>query len=149
MKESNNIQLERLDYKDQNKILDLINSDSDLKKTFSGGRNTMARLLNTDYAAFIKKENKTIGFIMLVNNGKTNKYEVDIGILKAYRKKGYGSEALSLLKKIIKKNKLNIEIQIKKNNIAAIKSVLNNGFSLIRDDNMCNYYVLLDNKKNR
>lgn len=139
------IYLEKLYGNDEKKILDMIFSDDDLRKTFMGDKNTQSRLINSVYSALIKKEDIDVGFVMLVENMRTNKYEIDMGILKEYRSKGYGTEALKILKGIILNNKLDVEIQIKKVNIGAIKSVLNNGFTLCREDVTCNYYGL--NKK--
>ena len=136
------VYLERLDYKEQNKIIDLIYKDEVLYETFLEKGNTLGRLSNSAYVAFIKDEDIVVGFVMLVEIPETNTYEVDMGILKDYRKKGYGSIALSLLKDLIKNNKLNVEIQTKKENIGAIKSVLKNGFVLLRQDEECNYYTL-------
>jgi len=141
------IYLYRLEYNEQHEILNLINKDIDLHNTFSGERNTISRILNADYIALIKKGNINIGFVMLVNNLKTNMYEIDMGILKKYRNKGYGTQVLSILKSIILKNKIKTEIQIKKTNIGAIKSVLKNGFILSKNDKNCNYYTLLDKSK--
>lgn len=140
MKKKEEIYLQRLDDNDLTKILDMIYSDEDLKKTFIGEKNTRSRLLNSIYAAIIKKENTDIGFVMLVDNERTNKSEIDMGILKAYRNKGYGTEVLRQLKSIIISNELDIEIQIKKLNMGAIKSVLNNGFVLKSQNQECNYY---------
>ena len=56
MKKYDDIYLYRLKDSQQHEVLALINQDSDLKNTFSGGRNTMSRIFNAGYVAFIKKK---------------------------------------------------------------------------------------------
>lgn len=140
MKKEDKIYLQRLEFGDETQILDMISKDEELKDTFSGGNNTISRLMNSIYSAIIKKGNQDVGFVMIVNNEKTDTNEIDMGILKQYRSKGYGTEALRILKQIIIENELDIEIQIKKLNIGAIKSVINNGFVLTKEKEECNYY---------
>ena len=145
---NNDITLKRLNYKEQWNVVDIIYSDDKLLETFGGYRNTKSRLINSNYVAFIQKKDKTIGFVMIVNNPKNNANEIDIGIIQRYRNKGYGTQALSILKSLILQNNLlNIKIQIKKENIAAIKSVLNNGFVLLNCDDECNYYTIQEKTK--
>ena len=86
---------------------------------------------------------------MLVFNEKTDKYEIDMGILSRYRGQGIGSKALAQLKQIILNNpeKLDIEIQTKQVNEAAIRSVMKNGFVLYRQDEECYYFKLPEETK--
>lgn len=147
MKKNSEIFLQRIDFGDEKQVLDMIASDEELKNTFSGGKNTISRLINSIYTALIKKEEESIGFVMLVNNPKTDVNEIDMGILEKYRSKGYGTIALKLLKEIIIQNELQVEVQIKKVNIGAIKSTLNNGFVLAKEDKDHNYYVIGETKK--
>lgn len=143
------IELDKIAYDDGyglHKILELINSDSTLKDTFTGGMNTISRIINSSYAAYIKLNKKIIGFIMLVHNTYTNEYEVDMGILNKYQNKGYGTQALNLFKDVIVRNNVEVKIQVNKKNIPAIKSVLNNKFRLIKEDNIYNYYTIDLNK---
>ena len=66
-----------------------------------------------------------------------------MGILSQYRGKGYGSQALAYLKKIILNSPgLDIEIQTKQVNEAAIRSITKNGFVLSRQDDECFYFKL-------
>ena len=149
MSENKNIYLDRLDYDRQHEILDLVQSDTALRNTFTGKRNTISRLLNACYVAFIKLGNEDIGFVMIVNNPRNDMNEIDMGIIEKHKGKGYGTCALSILKNIIIENDLDITIQTSKDNIAANKSVINNGFSLSRNDKDCNYYVLDNNSYKR
>jgi len=143
-----NIELERINLYDQdelNGIISLIYSDEELKDTFGGNNNTRRRLINATYAAYIKKVNEKIGFVVLVDN--RGKYEVDMGILKNYRGKGYGTEALGLLKELIVKNNLDVEVQVSNVNLSAIRTVLKNGFELTRSDEFYNYYGISNKKR--
>ena len=144
-----NIYLDMLDYDRQHEILDLIQSDTTLRDTFTGSRNTVSRLLNACYVAFIKLGNKDIGFVMIVNNPRNNMNEIDMGIIEKYKGKGLGTKALGMLKDLIIDNELDVSIQTSKENIAANKSILNNGFILSRNDDNSNYYVLDDNSHKR
>jgi len=141
------ITLEKIKYNEENKIIDLIYKDPVLKETFSNHKYITSRILNSIYSAFIKLENETIGFIMIVENKKENINELDIGILKKYTNNGYGTIALNKLKQIILLNKIDIEIKVKKSNISAIKSILKNNFILIKEDNLYNYYSLSEEEK--
>lgn len=143
------IYLDRLDYDRQHEILDLIQSDATLRETFTGSRNTVSRLLNACYVAFIKLGTEDVGFVMIVNNPRNDMNEIDMGIIEKYREKGYGTIALGMLKDLIIDNGLDISIQTSKNNVAANRSILNNGFSLFRNDKDCNYYVLDDGSHKR
>lgn len=143
------IYLDRLDYDRQHEILDLIQSDATLRETFTGSRNTVSRLLNACYVAFIKLGTEDVGFVMIVNNPRNDMNEIDMGLIEKYRGKGYGTIALGMLKDLIIDNGLDISIQTSKNNIAANRSILNNGFSLSRNDKDCNYYVLDDDSHKR
>ena len=138
-----NIKLEKLEYNNQNKVLDIINNDENLKDTFGGDTNTISRILNASYIAIIKKEKIDIGFIMIVDNNSIN--EIDLGIISKYQNQGYGTYALSLLKDIITKEKIKVKIQVQNTNIPAIKSVLKNGFVLIESNEQYNYYSNLSN----
>ena len=137
-----NLYLDRLDYDRQHEILDLIQSDATLRDTFTGERNTISRLLNACYVAYIKLGNEDIGFVMIVTNPRNYINEIDMGIIEKYRSNGYGTMALGMLKDLIIENGLEVLIQTSKENIAANKSIINNGFSLSRNDKDCNYYVL-------
>ena len=141
------ITLEKINYEEENKIVDLIYKDPTLKETFSNHKNITSRILNSIYSAFIKLENETIGFIMIVENNKTNTNELDIVILEKYTNNGYGTLALKELKNIILLNKIEIEVQVEKSNICAIKSILNNGFILIKEDKLYYYYSLSEKDK--
>lgn len=137
-----NIRLKKLNPEELTKVIDLIYNDEDLRDTFSEEKIFRTRLLYAGYVALIQKDNKNIGFVMVVNNTKTNKNEVDMGILKEYRSKGHGKEALSLLKDIIILNDVEVEIQTKQKNIAAINSIIKNGFILVREDKEHYYYSI-------
>jgi len=136
------VNLRKLENREYSLILDMINQDSILKETFLGERNTVSRLLYTDYAAFIKVEEQVVGFLMLVMNEKENVYEVDMGILQKYRNCGYGTEALKILKEIILIQNLDINIQVKKSNEPAKRSIQNNGFINYKIDEEHEYYKL-------
>jgi predicted acetyltransferase len=138
----NNIKLRKLDFKEETKIIDVINQDDDLINTFSGDRGIRSRLANSCYSALIEKDGKSIGFVMIVNNPRTDINEIDMGVLKEHRGKGYGTEALGILKDIIVANGLEVEVQTKRKNIAAITSIVYNGFKLIRDDKDYYYYSI-------
>ena len=138
----NNIKLRKLDFKEETKIIDVINQDDDLINTFSGDRGIRSRLANSCYSALIEKDGKSIGFVMIVNNHRTDINEIDMGVLKEHRGKGYGTEALGILKDIIVANGLEVEVQTKRKNIAAITSIVYNGFKLVRDDKEHYYYSI-------
>jgi len=137
-----NVTLERLNGNDEAKILEIINSDANLKDTFSGERNTIYRILNSSYSALIKDNDETVGFIMMVNNDKTSSQEIDMGVLSQHRNKGYGTKALGLLKEKIIEQQVKVNIQIEKMNIAAIRTVVKNGFILSREDEKYSYYTI-------
>jgi len=143
----NDIKLEQLKNNEINIILDIILSDEILRKTFKGQNNTRSRLLASSYVALIKSNDELIGFIMTVLNAKNGIHEVDMGILENYRNKGYGTKALKLLKEIIINEKVKVEVQIKKINSPAIKTVIKNGFVLSREDEAHNYYTVDIEKK--
>lgn len=137
-----NIRLRKLNYNEETKVIDIINQDEDLQNTFAQDRGIRSRLANSCYTAVIEHDNKEIGFVMIVNNPRTDKNEVDMGILKEHRGKGYGTEALGILKDIIVANELEVEIQTKRKNVAAITSMVYNGFKLVRDDREHYYYSI-------
>mgnify|MGYP003303878989 CR=1 FL=1 len=149
MANKDNIKLQRLNYGEEGLVLKLIHKDEILRETFAGSRNTVTRIANSAYTALIKKDKTTIGFIMLVENGRTQKFEIDMGILSQYRGKGYGSQALSQLKRIIlnSPDKLDVEIQTRIVNEPAIRSILKNGFVLSRQDGECVYFKLSEESK--
>ena len=107
-KNTNRVRLKVLDYSEQQKILEMINSDEALKNTFSGDRNTIGRIFNSLYTAIIKDGSKEVGFIMIVYNGRTGKNEIDLGILTKYRNMGYGTKVLELLKDIKEKREAEV-----------------------------------------
>lgn len=138
------ISLKRVQLDDSNsltEILNLINGDEELQNVFSGQKNTMTRLLNASYVAFIQNKNQNIGFVMIVNNERTNTQEVDMGILEDFRNLGYGTKALELLKEVVEKNRIMVEVQIQNTNMLAIRTVEKNGCKLIRQTEEYNYYV--------
>lgn len=138
------LMLERIPRGQELDIIDIIKRDFNLERTFGGNNNTISRIMHSKYCAYIKLSNKVIGFVMIVDNDRTKTDEIDMGIIRGYTNKGYGTKALGILKKIIIANNLNPEIQVKKINISAIETVLRNDFSLIRDDEDCFYYRLKD-----
>ena len=137
-----NITLKKLLLNEENKVIDLILSDNKLEDTFGGMHNTLSRLVNSWYTCHILLDDVVIGFAMIVHNPKTEVNEVDMGILSKYRNKGYGTIALGKLKDIIVKNNLEVEVQVKKENISAIRTVLLNGFKKTREDETCNFYKI-------
>lgn len=139
--------LNRLEPGDDQPVLDLIQQDAILQRTFNGGRNTLTRLLNSDYTALINNGEEVVGFLMLVYNVRNKNYEVDIGILNKFRRMGYGTKALELLKDIILANQLEVEIQTKKVNVAAIRSITKNGFKLHRQDEEFYYFKLEESER--
>lgn len=141
------VYLERLEPGDEQPVLDMIQQDAILQRTFNGGRNTLTRLINSDYTAMINNGEEEVGFVMLVYNGRNKNYEVDMGILTKFRRMGYGTKALELLKDIILANQLEVEIQTKKVNVAAIRSITKNGFKLCRQDDECYYFKLSEENK--
>ena len=132
---------------DERQILDLIYSDPVLVKTFLGDKNTISRILTSIYTALIILDDEVIGFVLFVDNERTGKVEIDMGILSDYRNKGYGTMVLKKLKSIIIQEKLDVEIEIKEFNVGAINSVVKNGFVLNRKIEDRNYYVLGKRKK--
>lgn len=143
----NNIVIEQLNFNRQHIILDIIHQDSALKETFGGKKNTSSRILNSSYVGLIKKDNLTIGFIMLVYNQKNTVHEIDMGIIREYRNKGYGTMALNQLNIIIKQKNIDISIQIKKDNLSAIKTVFKNNFVLSKEDHQYFYYQNINKRK--
>lgn len=138
----NKLFLQKIDIGKEYQIIDMIYQDKNLKNTFSNEKNMVSRLLNSVYTAFIKYEDKNVGFITIIENKKTNINEIDIGILTEYQNKGFATESLKQLKQIIITNKIEVEIQIEKSNIYAIKSVLKNNFVLSKEHRNYNYYTL-------
>ena len=147
MENKNDVNLCELRYNELVSILNMIETDQDLKDTFGGGGNTRSRLANSCYSAFIRNKTKPVGFIMVVYNERTSKYEIDMGVLKEHRNKGYGTRALDLLKDIILRESVRVEVQAKKTNEQAIKSIIKNGFVLCRQDKLYNYYILKEDSK--
>lgn len=147
MKAANDVNLYKLEGNDQVLILRMIEQDEDLRDTFVGGSNTQKRIINSVYSALIKHNKTTVGFIMLVNNERTNKFEIDMGILKQYRNNGFGTKALNILKDIILHNELDVEVQTEKTNKSAIQTIIKNGFILCKSDKTCNYYMLKADSK--
>lgn len=142
---NNDVRLEKIALDDSNglnQILDIIHSDEQLKDTFGGYENTILRIANASYVAHIKYLNKTVGFVMIVINDRTNTNEVDMGILEGYRKQGIGTKALGLLKEIIIKKNINVQVQIQNVNSAAIQTVLKNGFVLLEANELYSYYTV-------
>ena len=137
---NDNITLKKLSYNEEEKILNIINNDKLLKKTFCGEHNTITRILNSSYSGLIQKDNITIGFIMLVYNPDTNEHELDIGIKSEYRNHGYGTIALCIMKEIITREKAKVNIQIKNENISAKKMIKKNNFNFVYKDNKYSYY---------
>jgi ribosomal protein S18 acetylase RimI-like enzyme len=140
--ENKNVNLDRLEIGNETSILRMIEQDECLRNTFGGGINTQSRILNSIYSALIKDGTEEIGFIMIVRNEKNGKDEIDIGVLQQHRSKGYATKALDLLKDVIVYNKLDVEVQTKKANKAAIQSLTKNGFTLCKSDDIYNYYTL-------
>ena len=68
------VYLERLEIGDEQPILDMIQQDAILQRTFNGGRNTLTRLINSDYSAMINNGEENVGFVMLVYNGRNKNY---------------------------------------------------------------------------
>ena len=136
------VRLRKLDFNEETKVIDLIAQDEDLRSTFAQDRGIRSRLANSCYTAVIEHDNKEIGFVMIVNNPRTDVNEVDMGILKEYRSQGYGTAALGILKDIIVANDLEVEVQTKRKNVAAITSMVYNGFKLVRDDREHYYYTI-------
>ena len=108
MAKKDNIKLEKLAPNEQGIVLDMIRNDEGLRETFSGNTNTVKRVANSAYTALIKKDKTDIGFIMLVANDRTDKFEIDMGILEEFRGMGYGSQALAKLKQINLQNELEV-----------------------------------------
>ena len=142
-----NVTLKTLNIGEEQKILEMIRSDEILSDTFGTGIDRMYRLAETTYAAIIKDGNTPVGFIMMADPHQTDTHEIDIGILKDYQKQGYGSEALKLLKEIIINNHIKTSVQVNKCNIPAIKTVTNNGFTLVNSDENYNFYTLETKKR--
>ena len=134
------IELQKINDNDLSIILDMIYSDVKLEDTFGGNRNTQSRIVNSIYSAIIYNDDESIGFIMFVNNDKTSEIEIDMGLLSQYRNKGYGTQALCLLKQIIKNNNIDVRIQVNNDNISAIKTVEKNGFSIVEENENFKFY---------
>lgn len=143
------VNLKKMEFNEEIKILDIIYQDEDLMNIYISYKNIRSRLVNSCYTALIEKDRKIIGFIMIVNNPKTDVNEIDMGILKEYRNQGYGTEALGILKDIIIQNGLDIEIEVNRQNISAITSLVYNGFSLVRQGQNYYYYSLSNNNKSK
>ena len=73
-----NVRLRKLDFNEGIKVIDIINQDEDLKNTFAQERIVRSRLANSCYSALIEKDGKSIGFVMIVNNPRTNINEIVI-----------------------------------------------------------------------
>jgi predicted acetyltransferase len=110
--------------------------DDNISDCFNGIR--LDRIINADLAFIIKKDDINIGFILLVN--ENNKYNIDSGILRDHCNKGYGSQALKLLKQTIKKYNINYSIQVKKEDEASNKRLIKNNFNLFKETEKYNYY---------
>lgn len=142
-----NVNLEKVQDKDATLILDMIRNDESLRKIFGGNLDTQTRISNASYLGLIKDLEKTVGFVMIVDNTKTNNNEIDMGILSEYQRQGYATETLRLLKELVIKQRVKVLAQIKKSNTGAIKTALKTGFKLINEDDIYNYYEIEENKK--
>lgn len=107
--------------------------DEDIKDTFNGFRKD--RIICSEYIFMINLNDIPIGFILLVLENK-NQLGIDIGIIKKYRNKGYGKEAIRLLKKIVNNNlDKDLIAEVKKDNISANKTIANGGFKFYETKN--------------
>ena len=127
MKDNKDVNLYRLEDPNDVSILQMIQTDSQFRDTFGAQENTVKRVANSVYSAIVRDKETPVGFVMIVYNGRTNKYEIDMGILKNYRKKGYATKAMELLKEVVLINELDVEVQTRKTNIGAIQSSIKNG----------------------
>jgi len=125
------IGLYKCNNKELNTITDFYYKDKLIYNTFNGVR--VDRIVLCDYGFLIKNDNINIGFILLVN--ENNSYNVDMGILRKYRNKGYGSICLKLLKEEFN----NFNISVKKDNVAANKAIIK-CFKLNKSNNTTNFY---------
>ena len=114
-------------------IIDLYEK-KEINKTFGGFRPD--RLMSSSYHFLITLNDKNIGFILLVKE-KQNKQVLflDIAILKKYRNKGYGKEALILFKeKYAYQIQDAIIAETQKENIGINKIMYNIGFEPIESN---------------
>lgn len=132
MKENKKISIRSYRSDDYMNLLNLYNDD-EIKDTFNGFR--ADRLIASEYIFMIDLNKKNIGFILLVFKNK-NELNIDMGILKEYRNKGYGKEVMKQLKIIINANvDKDIIAEVKKDNINANKTIVNGGFELSKTEN--------------
>lgn len=113
--------------------LSILYEDEDIRDTFNGFR--ADRIISSEYIFMIDLDDEPIGFILLVLENR-NQLGLDMGIIKKYRNKGYGTEAMKLFKEAIK-NKIDKELvaEVKKNNIGANKAIINGGFEFYKTKN--------------
>lgn len=145
MTKENKISIHSYNDKEYMDLLNIYN-DEDIKDTFNGFRTD--RLVASEYIFMIDLNKKNIGFILLVFENKNN-LSIDMGILKEYRNKGYGKEAMKQLKDIINTSvDKNVYAEVKKDNINANKVITSGGFEFSNTkDNNTNIYKYV--KKNR
>ena len=103
------------------------------------------RVKTSEFVSLIKKDEKNIGFIYGVKENNTKFLMIDIGILKKYRGKGYGTEVLKKLQNI-PYDKFFIA-QVKKNNVLAVNQLQNNASYLV-ENNEYKYFLLQKDKLN-
>lgn len=103
--EKENVRLEMSNWKNQkdySDLCDMMDKEDGIKKIF-GGRSD--RLMATDNSWMIKANDKNVGFINLVTEKANHRFLfLDMGIIKAYRGKGYGKRFLGEVQKIVEEN---------------------------------------------
>ena len=103
--EKENVRLEMSNWKNQkdySDLCDMMDKEDGIKEIF-GGRSD--RLMATDNSWMIKANDKNVGFINLVTEKANHRFLfLDMGIIKAYRGKGYGKRFLGKVQKIVEEN---------------------------------------------
>lgn len=113
--------------------------DEEINHTFGGERKD--RMLNASAASIIKLGNNEIGFLLLVEE-TNNQYNIDMGILKKYRGKGYSTMALKLFKEQLEQYELDYLISTHINNKPANSILIANSFEIVKTENSFRYYTL-------
>lgn len=114
-----------IDEKEDFDILKKLYMKKEINSTFSGYR--ADRISASEYSFLIYLDDVPIGFILCVREiKKNNSLSIDMAILKKYRNKGYGREALEAFRDYyLHQIPENMIVEVDKNNLPAngIKNV--------------------------
>lgn len=119
----NLIELKTNDWvEDYNVLSNMMNNEDGIKEIFA---NRLDRIQTADSSWLIKMNGKYVGFVNLVCEKLNHDYLfLDMGVIKAYRGKGIGKQALEEVKRIIEEENFSeyVLMETRKSNIGANKA---------------------------